>query len=139
MTLSKPVVLVDMSATLLHHGHIRLLQKASDYGYVKVALTTDEEILKHKGYTPELSYEHRKEILESISFVNEVVPSPWKLDLEYFLSTNADYLFHGDDNANDIPDRYLILCERTSGVSSSLLRRRVVETLLTLTFDNRHV
>ena len=40
-----------MSATLIHHGHIRLLKKASKLGEVVVALTTDEEIIKHKGYT----------------------------------------------------------------------------------------
>ena len=39
-------ILVDMSATLLHHGHIRLLKKASKFGKVIVALTTDKEIKK---------------------------------------------------------------------------------------------
>ena len=37
----KKNVLVDLSATLLHHGHIRLLKKASKYGNVIVALTSD--------------------------------------------------------------------------------------------------
>ena len=37
-------VLVDMSATLIHHGHIRLLKKASKLGNVIVALTSDNEI-----------------------------------------------------------------------------------------------
>ena len=50
---SKKRILVDMSATLIHHGHIRLLKKASDYGNVIVALTTDKEILEKKGYHPE--------------------------------------------------------------------------------------
>ena len=36
-------IMVDMSATLIHHGHIRLLKRASSYGNVIVALTTDEE------------------------------------------------------------------------------------------------
>ena len=50
-------ILVDMSATLIHHGHIRLLKSAKDIGNVIVALTTDEQIKKHKGYQPELTYE----------------------------------------------------------------------------------
>ena len=37
-----------MSATLIHHGHIRLLKKASKFGKVIVALTTDKEIKKVK-------------------------------------------------------------------------------------------
>ena len=48
-------ILVDMSATLIHHGHIRLLKKASNYGDVIVALTTDDEIYNKKGYFPELN------------------------------------------------------------------------------------
>ena len=43
-------ILVDMSATIIHHGHIRLLKKASKFGKVIVALTTDREIKKSKGY-----------------------------------------------------------------------------------------
>ena len=61
-------VLVDMSCTLLHHGHIRLLKKASKYGKVIVALTTDDEIFLKKGYWPELSYQHRYEIISAIKY-----------------------------------------------------------------------
>ena len=47
--------MVDMSATLIHHGHVRLLHKAAQFGDVVVALTSDEEVKKKKGYTPELT------------------------------------------------------------------------------------
>ena len=67
--------MVDMSCTLLHHGHIRLLKKAADLGEVIVALTTDDEILMKKGYTPELSFEERREILLAIKYVSDVIPS----------------------------------------------------------------
>ena len=66
-------IMVDMSATLLHHGHVRLIKEASAKGSVIVALTTDEEILRKKGYDPELSYEYREELLLSIKYVDEVV------------------------------------------------------------------
>ena len=46
----KKRILVDMSATLIHHGHIRLLKKANNFGKVIVALTRDSEIKKYKGY-----------------------------------------------------------------------------------------
>ena len=62
--------MVDMSCTLLHHGHIRLLKKAANLGKVIVALTTDDEILRKKGYTPELNFEQRKEILLAIKYVS---------------------------------------------------------------------
>ena len=40
----RPRVMVDMSATLIHHGHIRLLKKAAEIGEVVVALTSDDEV-----------------------------------------------------------------------------------------------
>ena len=67
--------MVDMSATLLHHGHVRLLKSAKEYGQVVVALTTDAEIEQKKGYTPELCFSERAEILLALRDVDEVVPS----------------------------------------------------------------
>ena len=43
-------VMVDMSATLIHHGHVRLIKKAAEYGDVIVGLTSDEEILKKRSF-----------------------------------------------------------------------------------------
>ena len=124
------IILVDMSATLIHHGHIRLLKKAYNLGEVIIALTADEEILKYKGYIPELNFKERKEILESIKYVKRVIPSPWKLDLEFFKNTGADILIHGDDNKNDIPERYLKIYKRTQGISSSIIRERVMKAII---------
>ena len=56
--------MVDMSATLIHHG--REVVKASQYGNVIVGLTTDDEILKKKGTNRSSSFTHRKEVLLSI-------------------------------------------------------------------------
>ena len=124
------IILVDMSATLIHHGHIRLLKKASSIGSVTIALTTDEEILKHKGYNPELRFQERKEILESIKYVDKVIPSPWKLNLDFFKNTGADILIHGDDNKNEIPEKYLKIYKRTEGISSSIIRDRVLKAII---------
>ena len=101
--------MVDMSATLIHHGHIRLLKKASEIGDVVVALTTDDEIKQKKGYTPELNFEERKEILESIKYVSEVVPSPWLISFDYMKEHHCDLLVHGADNSNHIPLRERVL------------------------------
>ena len=59
----KKKIMVDMSATLIHHGHIRLIKKANKYGDVIIALTSDQEVKKSKGYMPELSFKFRREIL----------------------------------------------------------------------------
>ncbi|MBM3336092.1 MAG: adenylyltransferase/cytidyltransferase family protein [Betaproteobacteria bacterium] len=117
-------VMVDMSATLIHHGHVRLLKKASEHGRVIVALTTDDEIKTKKGYQPEISFEHRKEILEAIRYVDAVVPSPWLIEEAFLIQHKIDLLVHGDDNSNPIDENKLLVFPRTSEISSTLLRQR---------------
>ena len=117
-------VLVDMSCTLIHHGHVRLLQKASELGNVIVALTTDEELQAKKGYLPELKFEERKEILLAIRYVSDVIPSKWLIENEYILKNKIDILVHGDDNSNSISACQIVLFPRTHGISSSELRKK---------------
>jgi glycerol-3-phosphate cytidylyltransferase len=117
-------IMVDMSATLIHHGHIRLLKSAKEFGDVIVALTTDDEIKNKKGYMPELNYSQRKEILEAIRYVDEVVPSEWLLT-ELFLQKHCiDWLVHGSDNFNNISRKKLKILPRTEGISSSMIRKK---------------
>ena len=115
-------VLVDMSLTMLHHGHIRLLEKASKLGYVVVALSTDEEIFKSKGFRPILTFEHRKEIALAIRYVQEVVECKWLIDEEFLDKHNIDLLVHGDDNVNPVPPERTVIYPRTIGISSTQLR-----------------
>ncbi|MEM9424603.1 MAG: adenylyltransferase/cytidyltransferase family protein, partial [Spirochaetota bacterium] len=134
MIQTKKRLIVDMSATLIHQGHIRLLQrarKAADErdAIVVVALTSDAELLKVKGYLPELNFAERKEILLSCRYVDEVAPTPWLLDEEVFRAMRGDYLFHGADNNNPIPAEKLIIVPRTPGVSSSELRLRSAQII----------
>ena len=121
----KKKILVDMSATLIHHGHIRLLKKASNLGDVIVALTKDSQIKKHKGYNPELKYKFRKEILNSIKYVKKVIPSNFYLDEKFLKKNNISFLVHGNDNKNNIEKSKLKIFKRTKGISSSKLRRKI--------------
>ena len=115
-------IMVDISATLIHHGHIRLLKKASEFGEVVVGLTTDEEILSKKGYQVELEFAHRKETLEAIKYVDEVVGTPWQITENTLDEFDIDLLVHGDDNSNDISQDRLLILPRTQGVSSTEIR-----------------
>ena len=117
-------ILVDMSLTSLHHGHIRLLQKASLLGHVVVALCSDDEILKAKGFLPLLSFKHRKEIALAIRYVEEVIECEWLIDEAYLDRHNIDLLVHGDDNVNPVPQDRLVLYPRTDDISSSALSNR---------------
>ena len=124
--MKKQRIMVDMSATLIHHGHTRLLRAAAQHGKVIVGLCTDDEIEKKKGYTPELAFQYRKEVLESIRWVDEVVPTPWLIDNSVLDEYNIDLLLHGADNANSIPKERLIILPRTEGISSEQMREQCV-------------
>lgn len=126
-----------MSATIIHHGHVRLLKQASELGRVIVALTTDDEIQTKKGYTSELSYQERKEVLESIRYVDDVVPCNWLIDNDFLTEHNIDLLVHGCDNVNHIPDDKLVIFPRTEGISSSDLRERVLDSLVSMNLNGK--
>jgi glycerol-3-phosphate cytidylyltransferase len=128
--------MVDMSVTLLHHGHVRLLKKASELGTVIVGLVTDDEIFLKKGYQPELNYEQRKEILESIKYVSEVVPAPWLVDESILTKYDIDLLVHGSDNANVVPTEKLKIFPRTEGVSSSDIRQDSIRVVTQINNQN---
>ena len=111
-----------MSLTTLHHGHVRLLKKASDLGTVIIALVTDDEIYRTKGFYPILKFENRKEIALSIKYVDDVIAGPWLVDDAYLDKHSIDFLVHGDDNQNPVSRERLIIFPRTKGISSSLIR-----------------
>ena len=124
--MKKKRILVDMSATIIHHGHIRLLKKASRYGKVIVALTRDIEVKKNKGYYPELNFKSRKEILSSIKYVDRVIPSNFLVNEKYLKKNKIDILIHGTDSPHGIKNKNkLIILPRTKGISSSKIRKRV--------------
>ena len=57
----------------LHIGHLHLLQEAKKLGdHLQVWLASDEWLIRKKGYYL-LPYAHRKAVLESLRFVDEVV------------------------------------------------------------------
>ena len=88
----KKKIMVDMSATLIHHGHIRLIKKAKKYGDVTIGLTTDKQIKKFKGYYPELSFKFRKEILSEIKGVKKIIPSDWLITQKFLDRHKIDIL-----------------------------------------------
>ena len=122
--MEKKRVLVDMSFTIPHHGHIRLIKKANKLGKVIVALTSDSEIKKKKGYKPELNFRQRKEILESNKHVTKVIKSPWLINDKFIKKNKIDVLVHGNDNKNKVTRAKIVLFKRTRNISSNLIRKK---------------
>ena len=123
--MNKRNVLVDMSVTIIHHGHIRLLKKAKKYGKVIVALTTDREIKKYKKINTFLNFNQRKEILSAIKYVYKVIPSKWKITNKFLKKNKIDLIVRGNDHKNDSFEIKKKIFPRTKGISSSLLRNYI--------------
>ena len=120
----KKRVLVDMSGTLIHHGHIRILKKAHILGNVYVALTSDKEIKKYKGYFPELNFVQRKGIISSIKYVKKVIKSKWIINDNFLKKHKISLLIHGNDNSNKVKKEKIKIFDRTKGISSDLIRQK---------------
>ena len=123
-------VLVDMTCSIVHHGHIRILKKASKYGKVIVGLTKDREILKYKKFKCPLKFNQRKEILESIKFVSKVIPANFFITDKFLIKNKIDYLIHGSDNKSKVSKKYLKIFKRTKLISSTYLREVVKDIYL---------
>jgi D-beta-D-heptose 7-phosphate kinase/D-beta-D-heptose 1-phosphate adenosyltransferase len=98
----------------IHIGHIRYLKDAAKYGLVQVYLTTDDWLIRKKGYRL-VPWEMRKRLLEEYQFVHEVVPQ-----LEDPDDTAAASLAHyrpqvfakgGDRTIDNLPEAEIEVCQ----------------------------
>ena len=89
-------VYIAISADILHHGHINLIKKASEYGKLIVGVLTDEAVATYKRF-PVIEFGERKFIIENISGVSEVVPQNTLDYTDNLKKYRPDYVFHGDD------------------------------------------
>ena len=89
-------VYVSLIADLIHAGHINILKEASKLGEVTVGLLT-LQACGELNDIPYLEYDNRKEVLENLSIVAEVIPqesASYKENLEIL---KPDFVVHGDD------------------------------------------
>lgn len=113
---------------LLHWGHINLLKRARDLGdYLIVGLSTDEfnAIKNKRAY---YSYENRKLIVESIRYVDEVIPEySWEQKIDDVRRYNIDVFVMGDDwkGKFDFLKDYcdVVYLPRTVGISTTKVKR----------------
>ena len=66
------IILISGGFDPVHKGHVRMFESASKLGHVLVGINSDKWLIrkKEKFFMP---FSERKEILESIKFVDEVV------------------------------------------------------------------
>lgn len=113
---------------LLHWGHINLLKRARELGdHLTVALSSDEfnEIKKKEAYH---SYDNRKMILESIRYVDKVIPEHnWEQKIQDVIEHDIDIFVMGDDwqGKFDFLKDYceVVYLPRTVGISTTKIKK----------------
>ncbi|MGL4382099.1 MAG: glycerol-3-phosphate cytidylyltransferase [Bacilli bacterium] len=112
---------------LLHWGHIRLLKRAKAQGdYLIVALSSDE-FNKIKGKKAYHSYHERKMMLESIRYVDLVIPeNDWNQKISDMSKYEVDKFVIGDDwqGEFDFLNEYtqVVYLPRTKGISTTKIK-----------------
>lgn len=88
---------------LPHVGHVRLFKTAKKIAdVVVVALNTDEFVREYKGKSPIMSYQERKEIIESCKYVDKVIENVGGADSKISIEAEMpDFILHGDDWTGD--------------------------------------
>jgi len=136
----KKKVYVGMSADLVHPGHLNIIKKAAELGEVTIGLLTDAAIASYKRL-PYMTYEQRKEIIENIKGVRDVVPQTTLDYVPNLEKYKPDYVVHGDDWRDGVQQKTrqrvidalsswggeLVEVPYTSGISSTQLHKAMKE------------
>lgn len=86
---------------LFHIGHLNIIRRAKEMcDYLIVGVSTDELVQSYKNKTPVIPYEERKTIVESIQYVDKVVPQTTRDKIAAYEEYKFDVMFVGDDWKN---------------------------------------
>lgn len=118
---------------LLHYGHIHLLKRAKELGdYLIVALSTDAFNREEKKKNNYFTYEERKLLLESIRYVDLVIPeNSWDQKRKDIETYQAQVFVMGDDWKGKF-DYLSDLCEviylpRTPEISTTRIKTELLQ------------
>ena len=90
------VVYLGMVGDILHPGLINIITEATKLGDVMVGLYTDKAIAAYRRL-PYMTYEQRKQVVENIKGVTQVVPQDDYSYIPNLLKYKPNYIIHGDD------------------------------------------
>ena len=140
INLIRPYVFVPLSADLIHNGHINILKKSKKLGSVIVGLMTDNGILDYKKKKPVLTYSIRKSVVQSIKYVDLVIPLDGLKYCEFANFYKFEYFIHGDDWKRGVQSRErgsliklmknwggkVIEIPYTKGISSTIIKKKLI-------------
>lgn len=113
---------------LLHYGHINILKRAKELGdYLIVAISTNE-FNEKKGKKCYFSYEERKQLVESIRYVDLVIPeNSWEQKIKDIKEYKIDTFVIGDDWKGEFDflnkECEVVYLSRTPEISTSKIKK----------------
>ena len=122
---------------MFHIGHLNILKRAKEQcNYLIVGVSTDEVVEKNKNKIPIIAFKDRVEIINSIKYVDKVVPqTSYDVDskMEFVKNNKVDIMFVGSDwqgteKWNKIETELkkfncrVVYLPHTDGISSTKLR-----------------
>ncbi len=118
---------------LFHIGHLNILKRSKEHcDYLIVGVTTDELSISKKGKNPIIPFIERFSIVESIKYVDRVVPQVSYDKFDAWKEYKFHKMFVGDDWKgtkfwNDIENKFktfgveIVYFPYTQGTSSTLI------------------
>jgi phosphoenolpyruvate mutase len=134
-------IYVGMSADIVHHGHINLINKASQYGDVIIGLLSDDAINSYKR-TPIINYDNREKVVKEMKHVKKVIKQDTLDYTKNLMLIKPDYVMHADD-WKEGPQRQtrekvietlkkwngqLVEIPYTNGVSTTAIINKIINT-----------
>lgn len=122
---------------MFHIGHLNILRRArAQCDYLIVGVTTDELCRQRKNKYPVICEKDRTEIVESIRYVDKVIPQADMNKLKTVVEYGVSKVFVGSDwKGTEAWNRYekefaevgcaVVYLDYTDGISSSILRDKM--------------
>lgn len=124
---------------MFHIGHLNILKRAkAQCDFLIVGVSTDELVQHDKNKTPIIPFKDRCAIVESIRYVDQVVPqfdknkyAAWKRYHFNKMFVGSDW--KGSDAWNKFESQFapvgveIVYLDHTDGISSTLLRDKLNE------------
>ncbi len=124
---------------MFHIGHLKIIKEAKKQcDFLIVGVSTDDLVIKEKKKKPIIPFEERCEIIKAVKYVDQVVPQEDKNKFAAWERYHFNKVFVGSDWKgadawNDYETQFntvdvkIVYFEYTEGISSTILRDRLVE------------
>lgn len=127
---SSRIVITYGTFDLFHYGHVRLLQRLSTLGSELIVGCSTDEFNALKGKRSVMTFQQRREILESCRYVDRVIPEEnWAQKRTDIVNYNVSIFAMGDDWTGEFDDlgdlAQVVYLPRTEDVSTTELRSQI--------------